>query len=56
MGVEFPASPVFRTHFYCCGLDSIPGWGTVIPKNKGKKEKMGKKPHIVTKEFYDKEN
>jgi len=44
MGVEFPGGPVFKTHhFYCCGLDSIPGWGTKIPKNKGKKGKMGEK-------------
>ena len=28
---EFPGSPVVRTrHFHCCGLGSIPGWGTKI--------------------------
>ena len=28
---EFPGGPVDRTwRFHCCGLDSIPGWGTKI--------------------------
>ena len=28
---DFPVSPVVRMwRFHCCGLDSIPGWGTKI--------------------------
>ena len=30
---EFPGGPAVRTwHFHCCGLGSIPGQGTRIPK------------------------
>ena len=31
---EFPGGLVFKIQcFHCCGLDSIPGWGTKILKS-----------------------
>ena len=50
---EFPGSPVVRTlGFHCCGLGSIPGWGTEILQaeaktNKQTNKKQGKAPMNV---------
>ena len=50
---EFPGSPMARAqHFHCCGLGSIPGWGTKIPQAVQRDRKTKQKQMQTHKNSY----